>query len=119
MSPAAKPLKALESVSIAVLLVPRYLGGAKRTPGRPGWAAEVLGPARVVLERLGATPLLTELEALARQAWLALGVGAQPGRTARVDGYELTSRERQVLGLLAAGRSNPQIAGGRPGWTDN
>jgi DNA-binding CsgD family transcriptional regulator/tetratricopeptide (TPR) repeat protein len=56
--------------------------------------------------RLGAAPLRAALEALARRARLDLGQGV--GRAPKAAG--LTPRELEVLRLLAAGRSNRQIA---------
>lgn len=56
--------------------------------------------------RVGAAPLRAALEALARRARLDLGEGV--GRAPKAAG--LTSRELEVLRLLAAGRSNRQIA---------
>jgi DNA-binding NarL/FixJ family response regulator len=58
--------------------------------------------------RLGAEPLRAEVEALARRARLDLGQAvAPPADTAA----GLTPRELEVLRLVAAGRSNSQIAG--------
>jgi DNA-binding CsgD family transcriptional regulator/tetratricopeptide (TPR) repeat protein len=76
--------------------------------GRRLEAAEAATAAHEIAERLGARPLLAELEALGRRGRLDLGVEppGQPG--AAVPG--LTPRELEVLRLVAAGRSNGQIA---------
>jgi DNA-binding CsgD family transcriptional regulator len=65
--------------------------------------------ARAAAERLGARPLCAALDDLARRARLGPhGPGqAEPG-SATMAG--LTSREREVLRLIAAGRSNKEIA---------
>jgi DNA-binding NarL/FixJ family response regulator len=61
---------------------------------------------------LGAAPLLAEAHALARRARLRIDADAPAGEPAGtgIDGFGLTQREREVLELLADGRSNPQIA---------
>jgi DNA-binding CsgD family transcriptional regulator len=56
--------------------------------------------------RLGAAPLRAEVEALARRGRLDLGAAAPPSEGAA----GLTPRELEVLRLVAAGRSNGQIA---------
>jgi ATP/maltotriose-dependent transcriptional regulator MalT len=61
---------------------------------------------------LGAAPLLDEVRALARRARLRIDADApeaEPAGTG-IDALGLTQREREVLQLLADGRSNPQIA---------
>jgi DNA-binding CsgD family transcriptional regulator len=61
---------------------------------------------------LGAAPLLADVTALARRARLRIEAdapGAEPAVTG-IDAFGLTQREREVLQLLADGRSNPQIA---------
>jgi DNA-binding NarL/FixJ family response regulator len=59
---------------------------------------------------LGAVPLLEEVRALARRARVRIDedveVTAEPG----IEAFGLTQREREVLDLLAEGRSNGQIA---------
>jgi DNA-binding NarL/FixJ family response regulator len=75
----------------------------------------VLGHAAEVTGRLGARLLEAEVQALARRARLDL---AQPatatttatGTPAPAEQLGLTRREAEVLALLAAGRSNRQIA---------
>jgi DNA-binding CsgD family transcriptional regulator len=70
-------------------------------------AAGAARAAHEIAGRLGAGPLLAEVEALARRGRLDLGVQPprQPGDVAG-----LTPRELEVLRLVAAGRSNGQIA---------
>ena len=61
---------------------------------------------------IGAAPLLADLRALARRARLRIEADApeaEPAGTG-IDAFGLTQREREVLQLLADGRSNPQIA---------
>jgi DNA-binding CsgD family transcriptional regulator len=68
-------------------------------------AAEALRAAHQVAVRLGAAPLRTAIEALARRGRLEL-----PGMPRAVDaGAVLTPREQEVLALMAAGRTNRQI----------
>ncbi|HXZ69981.1 MAG TPA: LuxR C-terminal-related transcriptional regulator, partial [Streptosporangiaceae bacterium] len=54
-------------------------------------------------------PLREEIGALARSARLALGAGPDDGSPAS-HRLGLTPREFEVLRLVAAGRSNPEIA---------
>jgi DNA-binding CsgD family transcriptional regulator len=83
-------------------------------------AAAAVQEAYATADRLGAQPLAAEAAGLARRARLSL-VPATPGaRQAERAGppakadelarFGLTDREREVLALLAAGRSNPEIA---------
>ena len=84
------------------------LGGQAGPPGRADReaAAERLRRAEPLADRLGARPLAQSIMSLARRA------GLQPGpRTrAREDRLGLTDRELEVLRLVAAGRSNREIA---------
>jgi ATP/maltotriose-dependent transcriptional regulator MalT len=88
-------------------------------PPRDAVAALLRGAARTA-DELGARPLAAEITALARRTRIELapadrseasgtegGVGqpAEPG-----DSLGLTAREREVLALLAEGRTNRQIA---------
>ncbi len=74
-------------------------------------ATVVLREAHVAAASMGAAPVRSQIEALARRARVALGAAAgddihpQPS-LAR---FGLTRREREVLALLVAGRTNRQI----------
>ncbi|HYO41830.1 MAG TPA: AAA family ATPase [Candidatus Limnocylindrales bacterium] len=82
-------------------------------------AAAALEAARQVATRLAAAPLLREVAALASRARLPVtGPGADAATAVAGDakqapdvaaGLGLTGREREVLGLLALGRTNRQI----------
>jgi DNA-binding NarL/FixJ family response regulator len=67
-------------------------------------AAEQAALGHEVAVRLGAVPLRTALEALARRGRLDVG-GVRPVEVSAV----LTPREAEVLTLLAQGRTNKQV----------
>ncbi|MDX6325687.1 MAG: hypothetical protein QOK15_2041, partial [Nocardioidaceae bacterium] len=71
--------------------------------GRSTEAARVAGEARAVAAGLGARPLLDEL------AGAGVRTAREGGAQSR-EGAELTAREREILDLLALGRSNGEIA---------
>jgi len=83
-------------------------------------AAAAVQEAYATADRLGAQPLAAEAAGLARRARLGLvpatpGAGqaeraGQPAVADELARFGLTDREREVLALLAAGRSNPEIA---------
>jgi DNA-binding NarL/FixJ family response regulator len=79
-------------------------------------AAEALRKAHGIAMGLGAAPLVAEIEWLARRGRVELGLAAsteRPGtRHATTEGgvvVSLTSREREVLSLVAAGHTNREI----------
>ncbi|WP_419998041.1 helix-turn-helix transcriptional regulator [Streptomyces boninensis] len=76
--------------------------------GQRGAAVPLLGRAYETAQRLRAAPLRAELEHLASRAGVPLGEepGPQPPRA----DFGLTAREREVLRLVATGRTNRQIA---------
>jgi DNA-binding CsgD family transcriptional regulator len=74
--------------------------------GRHDDAEVAARAAHATAVRLGAEPLRAEVEALARRGRLDLGPAAPPSEGAA----GLTPRELEVLRLVAAGRSNGQIA---------
>jgi DNA-binding CsgD family transcriptional regulator len=71
--------------------------------------------AHAVASRVGAAPIAAEAAALARRTRLSLDDpaddAAAPAAEDPLARFGLTEREREILLLLAAGRSNPQIAG--------
>ncbi|MDT4937244.1 MAG: hypothetical protein QOG80_915, partial [Pseudonocardiales bacterium] len=78
------------------------LAAVLRAAGETREAAEHAAAAVEVARRLGARPLLAEIE--------ALGLGVHGVRASGgVHPDALTSREREVLGLLIEGRTNRQI----------
>jgi DNA-binding CsgD family transcriptional regulator len=93
----------------------RQAAAILRDRGSRPEATSTLGLARATAARLGASPLLGEIDRLARQARLDLAV---PDRSTGTDGstrgsaaaHDLTEREVEVLSLIAAGWSNQEIA---------
>ncbi|WP_244177900.1 helix-turn-helix transcriptional regulator, partial [Streptomyces atriruber] len=72
-------------------------------------AGELLRRAGAVARELGAVPLETEIGTLADRARIPLRQEEEPAPS-RAVALGLTARERDVLRLVAAGRSNRQIA---------
>ncbi len=79
-------------------------------------AGRAIRQAYALASRVGATPITEEASALARRTRLSLdepGADAGTARPAPEDPlarFGLTEREREIVVLLAGGRSNPQIA---------
>ncbi|MEU2422661.1 AAA family ATPase [Streptomyces sp. NPDC007851] len=73
-------------------------------------ARELLRLAGAVAEHLGARPLAEAVALLAQRARLSLTAGASGRALDPVERLGLTSRERDVLRLVSAGRTNRQIA---------
>jgi DNA-binding CsgD family transcriptional regulator len=86
-----------------------------RTAAARHAAAAQLSAAQTIAERLHATPLLTNINDLARRARLSpaavrpLHVAPSTSSTARAD-FGLTAREQEVLQMVAGGASNGEIA---------
>jgi DNA-binding CsgD family transcriptional regulator len=75
-----------------------------------GAAAESLRQAADEARRLGAGPLLAEVEATARRTRIDLRPPQQVAAGSGGPTAALTGREREILGHLAAGRTNGEIA---------
>jgi DNA-binding CsgD family transcriptional regulator len=81
-------------------------------------AGAALAEARALAEELGARRLTAEIDALARRARIEVALSADgvapngeaPAPADATDELGLTPREREVLALLADGRTNRQIA---------
>jgi DNA-binding CsgD family transcriptional regulator/tetratricopeptide (TPR) repeat protein len=71
-------------------------------------AAAAASAARVIAERLGATPILSAVDDLLART--RLSVTPAPRQPVEDRPYGLTDREHEVLGLLGTGATNRQIA---------
>lgn len=78
------------------------LAAVLRSVGEAAEAREHADAAREAAHRLGAAPLLAELRAAGSAPAASRRVDADPG--------QLTPREREILDLVAQGRSNGEIA---------
>jgi len=89
----------------------RYrLGGALLVDGRREEARDVLAAALEQADALDAKPLRDGVSSLARRARLQLTERRAEAVPAEPTEFKLTPREREVLALVAEGRSNAQIA---------
>ena len=98
------------------------LAEAHVTAGETAEAEAAVNEAHALAQRLGAEPVAAEAAALARRARLNLASAdgqasgnagrpiADSGAADELARFGLTDREREVLLLVAAGRSNPEIA---------
>jgi len=80
--------------------------------GDRAMATAALHEAEAIAERLGARPLLGDVESLARRARIELHPARGPDEPARprpADPYGLSVREREVLKLVALGQTNREI----------
>jgi DNA-binding CsgD family transcriptional regulator len=88
-----------------------YAGEVALAYGDRDGAASRLRRGKELADGLGAAPLSADIETLARRGRIWLGSGSVPGSvTGAGPGAGLTDRELEVLRLVAAGRSNREIA---------
>jgi DNA-binding CsgD family transcriptional regulator len=73
-------------------------------------AEPILREAHATAQRLRAAPLARELESLARRARMSLAAATESPPPPPDAAHELTPRELEVLALVAAGRTNREIA---------
>lgn len=103
-------IEAWEQVSAPHRIAYARLRLAEALLGRPGHRPQAqaeLAAARDVAERMGACALAEEPGLLAMRARLGPPAAGTPAPDER---FGLTQRERDVLGLVCAGRTNRQIA---------
>ncbi len=81
-----------------------------QSSGERAAAAAPLAAAHATAEALGAAPLRTEIQALARRARLDPTPPPRPPAPSAADEAGLTAREAEVLALLADGLTNREIA---------
>lgn len=119
---AAERLDALPDPYLSVYALYRGAEAELRAHGMRAAAAEPLAAAHATASRLGARPLARAVEQLALRARVSLTVERAPREAVRVDVTPsppmsrrkrpagLSTREVEVLRLLAAGKSNGEIA---------
>jgi DNA-binding CsgD family transcriptional regulator len=88
----------------------RHADALLRQHGDRDHARRAAAAALQVAERLGAAPLANEIRQLAQRGRLDLTPTTQPQPDTRADRLNITTRETEVLALLATGRTNREIA---------
>ena len=86
------------------------LAEARAASGDRESTASALREAHALAERLGAAPLAADAAALARRVRISLKTDPEPEQEDELARFGLTSREREILLLVAAGHSNREIA---------
>jgi DNA-binding CsgD family transcriptional regulator len=104
-APAVAAFRATGEVHMVAYALLRLAG----SPGDRDVATAAAREAAAIARALGARPLLEELLEAAREARLSLGDEPAPPGDDPLAAYGLTEREREVLELVAQGRSNSQI----------
>ncbi len=108
-APAVAAFRAMGELHMLAYALLRLAAARADAGDRPG-ATAAAGEAADHARALGARPLLDEIHETARQARLNLGEApAAPASDDPLAAYGLTEREREVLALVAQGRSNSQI----------
>ncbi len=107
LAASADAVRRWEGLGMSPGLVAALVGSARAhvAAGDRGAATDELRRARGLTEQIGATTRRERIDALAARAGLHLGE-----RPVERDDHVLTPREREVLGLLAEGSTNRQIA---------
>jgi DNA-binding CsgD family transcriptional regulator/tetratricopeptide (TPR) repeat protein len=94
-------------IAYALFRVAEARLGQRGVPTERASAAADLRASHAIARSLGARPLLEEIERLGRHARIEL---SSQDETGSEDPLGLTDRETEVIRLVAAGRSNQQIA---------